>query len=95
MAAMETLLNMLPLDICIKGVARMGAYRLKCNNSWRNLEYGHSRITSIITNPVLEMDSDYASKIFLCKTIQRPDGLGGLKSKGRAMYIKRPCLTKN
>jgi hypothetical protein len=37
----------------------MGAYRLKCNNSWRNLEYGHSRITNVITNPVLEMGSDY------------------------------------
>jgi hypothetical protein len=41
MATMETLLNLPPLDI-FKGEARMGAYRLKCNDSWRNLEYGHS-----------------------------------------------------
>jgi hypothetical protein len=58
-AAMETLLNLQPLDIFIKGEARMGAYRLKCNNGWRNLEYGHSRITNVITNPVLEMGSNY------------------------------------
>jgi hypothetical protein len=37
----------------------MGAYRLKCNYSWRNLEYGHSRITNVITNPVLETGRDY------------------------------------
>jgi hypothetical protein len=33
MAAMETLLNMLPLDIFIKGVARMGAYRLNATTA--------------------------------------------------------------
>jgi hypothetical protein len=59
MAIMETLLNLLPVDIFIKGGARMGTYKLKCNDSWRNLEYGHSRITNVITNPVLEMGSDY------------------------------------
>jgi hypothetical protein len=53
MAAMETLLNLPLLYIFIKGEARMVAYRLKCNDSWRNLEYGYSRITNIITNPVL------------------------------------------
>jgi hypothetical protein len=58
-AATETLLNLPSLDIFIKGEARMGTNRLKCNDSWRNLEYGHSRITSINTNPVLEMGSDY------------------------------------
>jgi hypothetical protein len=42
MAAMETLLNLPLLNIFIKGEARMGAYRLRCNNSWRNLEYRHS-----------------------------------------------------
>jgi hypothetical protein len=59
MAAMETLLNLPPLYIFIKGEARMGANRLKCNDSWRNLEYRHSRITNVITNPILEMGSDY------------------------------------
>jgi hypothetical protein len=52
-AAMETLLSLSALDNFIKGEARMGAYRLKCNDSWRILEYRHSRITNVITNPVL------------------------------------------
>jgi hypothetical protein len=39
-AAMETILDLPPLDIFNKGEAKMGAYRLKCNDSWRNLEYG-------------------------------------------------------
>jgi hypothetical protein len=59
MAAMKILLNLPPLDIFIKGGARMGAYRLKCNDSWRNLEYRHSRITNVITNPILVMGSAY------------------------------------
>jgi hypothetical protein len=59
MAAMESILKLPPVDIFIKGETGMCTYRLKCNNSWRNLECGHSRITSIITNPVLEMVSDY------------------------------------
>jgi hypothetical protein len=68
-AAMETLLNLPPIDIFIKGQARMGTYRLKYNDSWRNLEYEHSRITNVITNPILEIGRLYASKIFLLKTI--------------------------
>jgi hypothetical protein len=59
MAAIETQLNLLPLDIFIKGEVRISVYRLNCSDSWRNLEHRHSRITSIITNPVLEMGSDY------------------------------------
>jgi hypothetical protein len=49
---------LLLLDIFIKGEVRMGTCRLKYD-SWRNLKYGHSGIRSIITNPVLEMGSDY------------------------------------
>jgi hypothetical protein len=64
-AAMETLLNLPPIDIFIKGQARMGTYRLKYNDSWRNLEYEHSRITNVITNPILEIGRLHASKIFL------------------------------
>jgi hypothetical protein len=52
MAAMETLLNLLLVDIFLKEQARMGTYRMKYNDSWRNLEYGHSRITNVITKPV-------------------------------------------
>jgi hypothetical protein len=64
MAAIETLLNLLPLDTFIKGEARMGAYRLKYDDSWRNLEHRHSRITNVITNTVLEMGSDYVLPIY-------------------------------
>lgn len=33
-AAMETILNLPPLSILAKAEARMGAYRLACNNTW-------------------------------------------------------------
>jgi ribonuclease HI len=57
--AMETLLNMPPLDIFIKGEARMGAYRLELNNNWiKRNQQGHARITSTVTNPLLDMGSD-------------------------------------
>jgi hypothetical protein len=39
-AAMETLLNLSPLEIFIEGEARMGAHRLKCNDSGRNWNTG-------------------------------------------------------
>jgi hypothetical protein len=59
-AAMETLLNVPPLDIFDKGEARKGAYQLKYNGNWRHHDLsGHSRITSMITNPVLDMGSDH------------------------------------
>jgi hypothetical protein len=66
---METLLSVPPLDTFMKEEARMGAYRSKCNDSWRNLEYGHSRITNAITNPILEMDSDF---ILLKYSFEKP-----------------------
>jgi hypothetical protein len=39
-AAIETLLNLSPLEIFIEGEARMGAHRLKCNDSGRNWNTG-------------------------------------------------------
>lgn len=57
-AAMETILNLPPLDIVIKAEARMGAYRLKCNGNWYDNHLGHTKIESIVTNSLLEMRSD-------------------------------------
>jgi hypothetical protein len=59
-AAMETILNLTPLDIYICGVARMGAYRLQITESWRPTftSKGHTRITDKIQNDTLLMTSD-------------------------------------
>jgi len=58
-AAMETLLNLPPLHIVVKEEARMGAYRLQCNDNWYHKPTpGHTKITNIITNSLLEMSSD-------------------------------------
>lgn len=58
-AAMETMLGLPPLDIYISGEARMEAYLLKVTNNWNAQDqYGHSRITSNITNPILEKGSN-------------------------------------
>lgn len=58
-AAMETMLNLPPLDIFIKGEARMGAYRLNCNGNWKTQNHiGHTRIMNMIANPILNMGSD-------------------------------------
>ena len=64
-AAMETLLDLPPLDLIIKGEARLGAYRLKCSNNWKPGN-GHSRIDQIVTDPegILLMGSDYMVPIF-------------------------------
>jgi hypothetical protein len=59
-AAMETLLNLPHLDIFVKGEVRKGAYWLKCCGDWRHhYLHGHSRITKMITDPVLEMGNDH------------------------------------
>ena len=43
-----------------KGSARLSAYKLKQSNHWHNLNpLGHTRITNIISNPILEMGCDY------------------------------------
>jgi hypothetical protein len=74
---METLQTLPPLDVFIKGETIMGAYRLKCNDSCRNLAYGHSRI-NVITKSILEMGSNYM--LPKCSFDKPPDGLGGLVS---------------
>jgi hypothetical protein len=59
-AAMETILNLTPLDIYIGRVAIMGAYRLQITESWRPTftRKGHTRITDKIQNDTLLMTSD-------------------------------------
>ncbi|KAL1447090.1 hypothetical protein WDU94_000567 [Cyamophila willieti] len=69
-AAMETLLNLPPLDIVIRGEARMGAYRLQQNNLWKRQLYGHSKIILTVHDPVLNMGSDHMTvKTSLNKSI--------------------------
>lgn len=93
-AAMETMLNLPPLDIYIKGEARMGAYRLQKNNIWKTQIFGHSKITITVHNPVLEMGSDYmirkTSFKKLIKTgINKPDQEWGTKEMN---LVSKGCL---
>ncbi|KAL1446432.1 hypothetical protein WDU94_012296 [Cyamophila willieti] len=70
-AAMETMLNLPPLDIYITGEARMGAYRMQQNNIWKSQGYGHTKISTLVHNPVLVMGSDYMiAKTSFNKTIK-------------------------
>ena len=57
-AAMETILNLPPLDIYINAEARMGAHRLKCNGNWQDVTFGHASITNTITDKLFTMTSD-------------------------------------
>jgi hypothetical protein len=50
--AMETLLGLTPLDIHVKGTARIVAHRLKLNNTWITQHHGHSMITTAISDPL-------------------------------------------
>ncbi|KAI5735950.1 hypothetical protein M8J77_024650 [Diaphorina citri] len=58
--ALETILNLPPLDLFIKGVARMASYRMECNNTWKpkRPNLGHVRINTVIHNRILQMISD-------------------------------------
>jgi ribonuclease HI len=59
-AAMETILNLTLLDIYIRGVARMGAYKLQVSESWRPTftRMGDTKITDKIQNDTLLMTLD-------------------------------------
>ncbi|KAI5735212.1 hypothetical protein M8J77_015582 [Diaphorina citri] len=58
--ALETILNLPPLELFIKGVARMASYRMECNNTWKpkRPNLGHVRINTVIHNRILQMISD-------------------------------------
>lgn len=47
-AAMETLLNLVTLDILVQDEARIGASRLKLTNNWKTLR-GHDMIEQVIS----------------------------------------------
>lgn len=58
-SAIETLLNLLPSDIYIKGKAKRQAYRLKCVGNCRSQNtMGDARITTEITNIIFDMGYD-------------------------------------
>lgn len=62
-ASMEVMLELPPLDIYIKAEARIGSYRLKCNNAWRpTCMVGHTRIDNVISIPQLNMRGDSMTK---------------------------------
>ncbi|KAI5731976.1 hypothetical protein M8J77_019254 [Diaphorina citri] len=50
--ALDAILDLPPLDIYIKGMARAASYRLECNKTWKpkNPQLGHPRINSIIND---------------------------------------------
>src|ERR1044072_996394 len=58
-AAMETMLNLPPLDIYVRGEARIAAYRLSKTSNWKpHIGPGHTRIEKLVTDPILEMGTD-------------------------------------
>ena len=62
--ALETILDLTPLDIFICSVARMTAYRMTLQNQWydKPTEKGHIRITKIINDTTLLLPSDTMEK---------------------------------
>lgn len=70
MATLETILNLLPLNIYIKGKVRIEAHKLKCARNWRTRNtLGYFRVTDEIKIPIFEMSSDTKiSKLFLEKS---------------------------
>jgi ribonuclease HI len=59
-AAIEVLLR-LPLHLKIESEARVGIYRLRCNEQWgpKSLWYGHTSISrDMIKEPILQMGTD-------------------------------------
>lgn len=101
---LETLLGLEPLDIHIKGRARMAAYRLKLNNTWRAQPYGHSSITALINSPVLEMGTDCMSvetlfdnpvKVTVEATHDWPSKERQLLSRGAIVWYTDGSRTEN
>ena len=68
--AMEAFLSLTPLDLFIKGEARLGAYRLQASGNWRTgRNTGHSTIINLVTEPagILLMGSDQIQKQYSFK----------------------------
>lgn len=63
-AAMEVLLNLPPLDIFIKGEARMAAYRMSCVGHWRyHTASEHTKIEDNLRMDTLAVMSDRMKKV--------------------------------
>ncbi|XP_054282999.1 uncharacterized protein LOC129000118 [Macrosteles quadrilineatus] len=63
-AALEVVLNLLPLDIIVKGEARITAYRMACSGNWKyNASSEHTRIVDKVQMNTLEMLPDRMVKI--------------------------------
>jgi len=63
-AAMETLLNVPPLDIVVKARAFATADRLTQNGIWNPyFKVGHGKIINIISNPVFDMPRDWMTPV--------------------------------
>jgi hypothetical protein len=60
-AAMETLLDLPPLQLVVEKEARQAAYRLHGSNYFKKSEWGHSAIFKMVTEDfsVLLVRSDY------------------------------------
>ncbi|XP_054281228.1 uncharacterized protein LOC128998898 [Macrosteles quadrilineatus] len=63
-AALEVVLNLPPLDIIVKGEARMAAYRMACSGNWKyNASSEHTRVVDKVQTNSLEMLPDRMVKI--------------------------------
>lgn len=72
-ASLDCILDITPIDLHIKTVARKTAYRLQCEGLWRESggSYGHSRIMQVVQNEVLVMPSDHMpTRHFFCKPFE-------------------------
>lgn len=62
-AALDAILNLPPLDIFIKGEARMASYRMSVSDCWNNpyVDLGHSKISKMVNiGEIGDMISDYS-----------------------------------
>ncbi len=68
-ATLDSCLNIPPLDIYIRSVARKCAYRLQSGNTWKGTSHGHARITQMLEDCVLDMFSD---QMKVCYSFSKP-----------------------
>lgn len=56
--AMETILNLPPIDLIVKMEARVAEYHLQLNDSWNPRSDGHTTTIRAITKPIITMVFD-------------------------------------
>jgi hypothetical protein len=58
-AAMEVLLGLPPLHLHVEVEAKIGNYRLRCNEQWKPKSEGHAYMTQVMEKEsILQMRSD-------------------------------------